>query len=82
MVLNQLEAQFYGEALAKFQDSDFTAAGFPFTDIPKQIFKYSHPSSSPRQTALTLIVQGNSIWRTGTHRLVRLLLPLLIPAVS
>jgi len=38
-VLNELESKFYTAALAKFQDSDFTAAGFAITDVPKEIFK-------------------------------------------
>jgi len=38
-VLNQLELQFYQEALAKFNDSDFAAAGFHVTDVPERIFK-------------------------------------------
>jgi hypothetical protein len=35
-VLNQLEQSFYSQALAKFQDSDFTAAGFPASQIAQQ----------------------------------------------
>jgi len=35
-VLNQLEESFYTQALAKFQDSDFTAAGFPASQIAQQ----------------------------------------------
>jgi len=35
-VLNQLEQSFYSQALAKFQDSDFTAAGFPASQIAEQ----------------------------------------------
>jgi len=38
-VLNQLEQQFYADALAKFQASDFTGAGFTVSDIPKQAFQ-------------------------------------------
>lgn len=37
-VLEQLETEFYKQALAKFQDSDFTAAGFGNTAIPKELF--------------------------------------------
>ena len=40
-VLNQFESQFYAKALEKFQDSDFAAAGFSVTDVPKEIFKYA-----------------------------------------
>jgi len=38
-VLNQLESKFYSDAIAKFQDSDFTGAGFTVPDIPKQAFQ-------------------------------------------
>jgi len=38
-VLNQLESKFYQDAIAKFQDSDFTAAGFTLPDVPKQVFQ-------------------------------------------
>lgn len=34
-----LETQFYTEALAKFKDSDFTAAGFAQPSIPIEQFK-------------------------------------------
>lgn len=37
-VLEQLETDFYKQALTKFQDSDFTAAGFGNTAIPKELF--------------------------------------------
>jgi len=37
-VLEQLETQFYTQALAKFQDSDFTAAGFSDVQVPIQQF--------------------------------------------
>jgi hypothetical protein len=41
VVLNQLELSFYTQALAKFNDSDFSAAGFTMSDIPKEAFKYA-----------------------------------------
>ena len=37
-VLEQLETQFYAQALAKFQASDFTAAGFSDVQVPIQQF--------------------------------------------
>lgn len=37
-VLEGLESQFYSQALAKFQDSDFTAAGFTSSQIATQAF--------------------------------------------
>lgn len=39
-VLEQLETEFYKQALAKFEDNDFIAAGFGVPDVPKQIFAY------------------------------------------
>ncbi|KAG6840635.1 hypothetical protein C0991_005400 [Blastosporella zonata] len=38
-VLEQLESSFYSQAIAKFQDSDFTAAGFTSSQLPIQQFK-------------------------------------------
>jgi hypothetical protein len=38
-VLEQLETAFYNQALAKFQDSDFQAAGFSTPSIPIEQFK-------------------------------------------
>jgi len=37
-VLEQLETEFYKQALTKFVDDDFIAAGFGVPDVPKQIF--------------------------------------------
>jgi hypothetical protein len=37
-VLEQLETQFYQQAIAKFQDNDFLSAGFPDVKIPVQQF--------------------------------------------
>ncbi|TFK56199.1 hypothetical protein OE88DRAFT_719953 [Heliocybe sulcata] len=37
-VLEQLETQFYTQALAKFQESDFTTAGFSAAQVPIQQF--------------------------------------------
>ena len=37
-VLEQLESTFYQQALAKFQDSDFAAAGFSSSQLPIEQF--------------------------------------------
>lgn len=37
-MLERLETQFYTQALAKFQDSDFTSAGFGNINVPKEVF--------------------------------------------
>jgi hypothetical protein len=36
-VLNQLESSFYAQGIQKFQDSDFTAAGFTSTQLVSQV---------------------------------------------
>lgn len=38
-VLEQLETQFYEQALQKFTPEDFTAAGFPVPEVPISIFQ-------------------------------------------
>jgi hypothetical protein len=37
-VLEQLETSFYGQALSKFQESDFTAAGYTSAQVPIEQF--------------------------------------------
>lgn len=37
-MLERLETEFYTQALAKFKDPDFTAAGFGNVNIPKELF--------------------------------------------
>lgn len=39
-MLEQLETQFYTQALQKFQVSDFTAAGFSDANVPIQQFQW------------------------------------------
>ena len=38
-VLEQFETEFYKQVIAKFQESDFIAAGFPAASIPVQQFQ-------------------------------------------
>ena len=51
-VLEQLETQFYTEALSKFQVSDFTAAGFSDANVPIQQFQFVHVFSVDEQLML------------------------------
>jgi len=51
-VLEQLETAFYSAALAKFQASDFTAAGFPSATIPAQEFTAIQSDEATHVTAL------------------------------
>ncbi|KAH9059312.1 ferritin-like domain-containing protein [Lactarius vividus] len=55
-VLEQLETQFYQQALTKFQPSDFTAAGFSSADIPVQQFTAIQSDESAHVTALESII--------------------------
>ncbi|KAF8338946.1 uncharacterized protein EI90DRAFT_3118017 [Cantharellus anzutake] len=51
-VLEQLETAFYQQALAKFQPSDFTNAGFNSADIPVQQFMTIRGDEASHTTAL------------------------------
>ncbi len=51
-VLEQLEASFYSTALSKFQDSDFTAAGFTSALIPAELFKVIQSDEQAHSDAL------------------------------
>ncbi|KAK7471219.1 hypothetical protein VKT23_002628 [Stygiomarasmius scandens] len=51
-VLEQFEAGFYSAALAKFQESDFTAAGFVSSDIPVQQFTVIQGDEATHSTVL------------------------------
>lgn len=52
-VLEQLETQFYSEALAKFQVSDFLAAGFTDATVPIQQFTAIQSDESTHETTLS-----------------------------
>jgi len=51
-VLNQLESQFYAQGIAKFQDSDFTAAGFTASQMVTQILPQIKTDEDTHITAL------------------------------
>ncbi|KAJ3483007.1 hypothetical protein NLJ89_g12100 [Agrocybe chaxingu] len=51
-VLEQLESEFYRQALAKFQDSDFVAAGFPSSQVPIEQFKVIQSDEATHSTVL------------------------------
>ncbi|KAF9268389.1 hypothetical protein L218DRAFT_853514 [Marasmius fiardii PR-910] len=51
-VLEQLESKFYSDALAKFQPSDFTSAGFVSADIPVQQFQVIQQDEATHSTVL------------------------------
>lgn len=52
-VLEQLESQFYAQALAKFQASDFTSAGFSDAQVPIEQFTAIGNDESTHATVLT-----------------------------
>jgi len=60
-VLNQLESQFYTQALDKFKDSDFTAAGFHVTDVPTQIFKEIQLDEQAHISFLDAALKGKTV---------------------
>jgi hypothetical protein len=51
-VLEQLEAEFYTQALAKFQDSDFTSAGFSSSQLAIQQLTAIGADESTHSTVL------------------------------
>ncbi|KAL0569194.1 hypothetical protein V5O48_012778 [Marasmius crinis-equi] len=51
-VLEQLESKFYADALAKFQTSDFTNAGFASSDVPIQQFQVIQSDEATHSTVL------------------------------
>jgi len=51
-VLEQLESQFYSQALQKFQASDFTSAGFSSAQIPMEQFTSIFSDESTHSTVL------------------------------
>lgn len=61
-VLEQLETQFYSQALTTFQASDFTAAGFTDAQVPIEQFTAIATDESTHATVLTqtIIDQGST----------------------
>jgi hypothetical protein len=57
-VLEQLESQFYSQALSKFQDSDFQAAGFTSSQIPIQLFTEIQIDESSHDSFLQVALQS------------------------
>lgn len=57
-VLEQLETQFYTEALSKFQTSDFTSAGFADASVPIQQFTNIMTDESTHTTVLEQVIQS------------------------
>jgi hypothetical protein len=51
-VLEQMESKFYSQALSKFQDSDFSNAGFSSVILPQQQFKVIASDESTHDTFL------------------------------
>lgn len=58
-VLEQLETNFYAQALQKFQDSDFLAAGFTSPQIPIQQFTQIGGDEATHSTALQAALAAN-----------------------
>ncbi|THV00562.1 hypothetical protein K435DRAFT_854646 [Dendrothele bispora CBS 962.96] len=51
-VLEQFESGFYSAALSKFQESDFTSAGFVSSDVPVQQFTVIQSDEATHSTVL------------------------------
>jgi len=51
-VLEQLESTFYQQAIAKFKDTDFTAAGFPSSQLAIEQFQSIQADEAAHSTAL------------------------------
>ncbi len=61
-MLEQLETQFYQEALTKFQATDFTTAGFSSADIPVQQFMAIQSDEAAHVTALEVCTSFRTLF--------------------
>ncbi|KAG2151813.1 ferritin-like domain-containing protein [Suillus cothurnatus] len=57
-VLEQLESTFYAQALQKFNQSDFTAAGFASAQVPLQQFQAIFQDEATHTTTLQLAINA------------------------
>ena len=57
-VLERLEGQFYKTALAKFQDADFVAAGFPSSQVPIEQLQVIQRDEATHATVLEGVLQS------------------------
>ncbi|KAJ8453770.1 hypothetical protein ONZ45_g19578 [Pleurotus djamor] len=57
-VLEQLESQFYAQALAKFQDQDFITAGFASSQVPIEQFKNIQQDEATHSVVLQAALKG------------------------
>lgn len=55
-VLEQFESAFYVAALAKFQDADFTAAGFSAVAVPTEQFTIIQADEATHSTVLQVLI--------------------------
>lgn len=58
-VLERLETEFYGQALSKFKDSDFAAAGFSSTQLPIEQFKVIQQDEKTHDEFLNAALKAN-----------------------
>ena len=69
-VLEQLETQFYTQALQKFQESDFIAAGFTSAQVPIQQFQAIQSDEASHTTVLAVGIYPYVIDRELTRFLL------------
>lgn len=60
-VLEQLESEFYSQALAKFQPSDFTAAGYTSPELTVQQFTNIQRDESTHSSVLQVLGHRNLV---------------------